>query len=1734
MPVLRTLALVLVLVSAALPGLGAAALAAAPERIDLPEAAQDAERLQRQLGAKLDFAVAAGASTPESRVALHRSLEGVEDPNRVLASLEALAGAGLALPDDWMDLARLYRARGRLEEARGAAWLAAAQDEGPATQPALLLLAEIQEGMAGGPATIAWLEALPADLVGQELQERLANLRARYAVRFQRVQVDLDRPRPQVCLLFTGRLSLRQPLPLGDYLEIAPAAQVDATLEGDRLCLTGLRHGTDYRVTLRPGLETPRGERLEGVADLEVAVGNRTPSAGFQTGAYVLPAGEEPLVPVTTVNAAALDLTLYRVGARNLLTQIEYQDVGRQLGGYDLERIAESEGERLWEGALEVPEGAANREQTTLIPLDEIVPRREPGVYILTAEVAGREAEAWAQVATQWLVVSDIGLNLFEGRDGLTVFARSFADAGPMAGVELSLIARNNEELATVSTGPDGQGRFPAGLLRGAGGNRPAALYAHTPGGDFTFLDLQGPALDLSERGVAGRAAPGPVEAFVTPERGIYRPGETLHLTALLRRDTGVAMPGVPLTLRVVRADGVEAYRVTGEGDGLGGHVFAVPLDTAVPTGLWTAEVYLDPEAAPVGSAEFIVEDFVPQRLEMEASADRERLVPGEGAVLELEGRWLFGAPAADLPVRGTATVAKDPQPFPDYADWSFGLPDEEVTPQRERLPATRTDADGKALVPLELPRVPDVASPLAATVTVGLLDGGGRAVEESLKLPLRPRGAELGLKPRFSGGSVAAGGAAQVDLIALDPAGEPVSGREVQVEWIEVRTDWIPYWSGGTRWRRVETEIPLETASVTTGQDGRALIERPLDWGDYKLRVVDAEGAATAVSVRAGWRPAVGETDVPDALEVTPETGDLRPGETLEAFVKAPFAGRALVTVLRDTVLHSFEVELPAGGTTVEVPVEAGWAPGAYLAVTAYRPRRDEAAGPPSARAPARAMGAAWVTVDKPAHTLDVSLDPPEEIRPRQELTVPVEVAGAEGQPVHLVLAAVDEGVLQITDFETPDPLEFVFAQRRLGLDLRDLYGKLIDPADGPRGEVRSGGGGPRNLGSVTTRTTEVVSLFAGPVQLGPDGTAAVTLQVPDFNGRLRVMAMAWSLGGLGAAAAPVTVRDPVVADLVLPRFLALDDRAEATLELHNLSGAAGIYRVSVSAGDPVTLDFGTSVELAAGARTSVPVPLVGAALGSTQVQLSLQGPGGFDLERSWGLQVRAPQPYVSWRDRRLIAAGETVTLDDDVLDGYVPGTLDLSLSVSDRPDFDVPGLLASLTRYPYGCVEQTVSRALPLVYLPGMAEDWRVALDWSGEKVRDQVREAIGSVLARQTAAGGFGLWSASGGEDLWLSAYAVDFLTRARDEGYAVPGAALERAFAWMAGQASSDWNDDLAGRAYAFLVLARNGQVEAGDLRYFAEEKAGSLPTPAARLQLAAALAAIGERERAGRLFAIVEGTWVRQPERLSGWDYGSPLRDAALAAALMAEAGQTSGAWAAAERAENLLAQRRRLSTQEELWLLLAARGLESDGERLELALDGEAVQAEGRLSLSPGRAELAEGLELTNFGRTPLRLSLGRVGVPDDPLPPAENGLTLARQVLDFQGEPLDFSSVRQNDQAVVVLSGRVTDGREHQALLVDLLPAGFEIESVLAGGGSTEGLTFLPELTAPRYEARRDDRYVAAVDLLPEEVFTVAYVVRAVTPGEFLVPPPFVEDMYAPEVFARGTAGHLSVARLE
>lgn len=1659
----------------------------------------------------------------------------VEQYQRVVAAEPENVTAWLGLATAWLN-----HDGGQPETAQAAyrAYLTAATD--PARADALTVLGAAFERRT------QFLEAIRAyraalDLgarTGTGIREHLANLVEQHGFTATGVEVAADSDRPEFCIVFRRNLSTDPAVRFDDYLRIDPPVGGAATVRDDRLCVDGVDHGGRYDVTVLAGLPSADGDVTARAEIFDVEIGDRPASVGFRGNTYVLPRTGGTGIPVITVNLDRVRLKVLRIDERNLVRQLNQGRVPNLLGSWDIGQVTEQEGETVWEGEMDVAL-EKNQRVTTAFPVGDILAHTQPGIYAAIAEPVESDGPKWGLKATQWLVVSDLGLTTFAGDDGLNVFVRSLESAKARSGVTVQLLARNNSVLAEARTDVGGGARFDPGLLKGDGGREPKALFLFTGDGDFNFLDLAVPAFDLSDRGVGGRETPGAIDAFLYADRGVYRRGETAHVTALLRDGAAMAVDGLPLTLRLLRPDGVEASRRVVSPEGIGAYAVDLPFATGVQTGRWTLAAHLDPEAAPVGRLRLLVEDVVPPRIEVKMATDAEALVPGEAAELNVEAGYLYGAPAGDLPAEGEVVVLRDEAPYPQWPGYSFGLAGEEVAPQRTALPVERTDADGVLAVSLLLDSVPDVTQPLKAVVRTGVFELGGRPATASLTLPVRARDTAIGLRSRFAGGGVPEGGEAGFDVLVLDGEGNPAAS---ELEYRFVREDWVYRWfrtNGAWDYTVQIVDKPLGGGKLAVTDSGLAQLAQTVDWGRYRLEVFDPQtGAASSLRFRSGWFMAPTAADRPDTLEVTVDKQSYQPGETAKIHIRPPFDAEVLLAIANDRVLETRSLSVPRDGATVEIPFSSDWGVGAYVLATAFRPDSKQ-------RGPGRAIGLAWLGLDAAPRTLEIVLDAPEGIRPRQAIEIPVEVSGIEpGKPAYVTLAAVDEGVLQLTGFETPDPAGHFYGKRRLGVALRDLYGRLIDGKGVRRGAVRTGGGDPRLADKGAPPVdVKIVALFSGLVALDAQGRARVPLDIPDFNGRLRLMAVAFDARRVGAGEAALTVRDPLIAQASFPRFLAPGDTSRLTLVLRNLDAPAGDVTARLRAEGAVTLTGGgeATASLDPGRSGVVVFGLKGTGAGAGKLVLDIEGPGGFALSRDWSLAVRPARFPITERLARRLQPGETVDYSQAMLAKFVPGTGEVLLSFSPRPSLDVPGLLRALDRYPYGCLEQTTSRALPLLYVGGVAELWGDGSDGGAPPVR--IRQAISRILGMQRPDGGFALWNPAGDAEMWLSAYAMDFLIRAKAAGFNVPARAYGAGLKWLEKRVQQmEWSDkpDLAATAYALYDLAAAGVGEAAPVRYFADQNIDKLPTPIAAAQLAAALALHGEVDRARTYFGKALDRLGQRPDLR---DYGSSLRDLAALVTLAADSDDLIGGvardWGGRDLAalvEDLAVRQSEaeyMSPQEQAWLILAATALGGDTGGMTLTVGGAAGDERTQpLYLRPDEAQLATGLSYGNGGGAAVWHTATVSGVPVNDPPARSDGFALSRGFYTLDGEPADLSSVEQNDVLVVVIEGEATGDLDHQALVVDLLPAGLEIENArLDDARSARELSWLPKLSKTEHVEYRDDRFVAALDIEGEKrEFAVAYLARAVTPGDYRLPASHVEDMYKPNFRAWTEPGLLKV----
>lgn len=1572
---------------------------------------------------------------------------------------------------------------------------------------ALSTLAEALEANGRGREMIGVLRLAQSIQPRDDIATALETAIGKYGFRIVDHRIDSDSAAPRICATFSEPL-VQAGVDYDPYVRSGSRGLVVQPDNRD-LCIDGVRHGERYHVTFRTGLPAASGETLDRDITLNIYVRDRAPTVRFPGRSYVLPRTGAAAVPVETVNLDSIELVLSRVSDRNLVRTLRDGTFGRPLSQWQMADFRNEIAEEIWRGTGAV-QNDLNTEMLTRLPLGDVLQDQPPGIYVLMARPEGATPETAS--ASQWFVLSDLGVSSWQGTDGLTAAVRHLNDAGPVPSAKVQLISRANAVLATAETDGAGFVHFPAGLTRGNGAQAPALLQVETED-DFVFLPLTDPAFDLSDRGVEGRPPAPPIDLFVTTDRGAYRPGATIHVTALARSGTVAAVPGLPITAILMRPDGVEHSRTLSTGDLAGGHVIALPLGQTAARGTWRIELKSDLQAPPLASQTVLVEDFVPERIDVDLSLPDGDLPLGARSDFAVSARYLFGAPGGDLGIEGDLTL-RQRTTMENWPGYRFGRHDTDFVPRRATLDPRRTDAAGLAAVPLNWPDLPADNILLEADITIRVSDGAGRPVERSIRKPIAVPGPVIGIRPLFDG-IVPEGGTAGFDLVSVGADGP------IPVQWtlnrIETRYQWYQLY-GNWNWEPITRRIRVAQGDLSL-TDAPTALETPTDWGDHELVVErrDGQAAASSVGFAAGWSGGADSSATPDRLVLSLDQSRYAVGDVAQLRVVPPFDGVALISVLSDAVIARQALPVTQGENVIPLDVSESWGTGAYVTASILRGTSTDAFGP------ARVLGLAHAAVDPGDKALKVAIMAPETVSGQAgETLVDVQIDGLGGQPGFVTLAAVDVGILNLTGFEAPNPQEHYFGQRRLGVALRDMYGRLIDGRSGALGQVRSGGDASNRMQRQGPPPTEaVMAQFYGPIPVGPDGRARVPVIRPDFNGTIRLMAVAWSETGVGQATRDMVARDPVVISAAMPRFLAPGDESRLMLEFVHAEGPAGAMALSVRA-DGISLGpVPGEIDMTDGATARATIPITAEATGDHQISVALDLPGGTTLTKTLMLGVRANDPIIATTRRFSLGAGDALTFDDNVFADLRPGTAHATLSAGPLARFDMPALLRQLDRYPYGCTEQVTSAAMPLLYMSQVAGAAGLT------DLDARIDSAIAQVLARQASNGAFGLWRAEGGE-FWLDAYVTDFLARAQATGHTVPEGALRQALDNLRNRVNYAPDFDSGGEdiAYALYVLARAGAAAMGDLRYYADAKGEAFATPLARAHLAAALASYGEQARADRMFALAGDLARAGNSGANRWrsDFGTALRDRAGLLHLAAEAGSTRIDRTAL--AQSIAGTTGRFSTQEAAQVLMAAEALRGPDGPVVLTVDDIPVAG----PLVQNRAAGDAVSVIRNVSGEAQDVTLTTYGVPQVAPEAGGYGYAITRQTFNLDGEPVD-GPWTVGERRVVVLQFTPFEEVGARLIVDDPLPAGIEIDNPnLLRGGDVRALDWL-DLAEAEHAEFRTDRFIAAVNQRDSTPFALAYMARAVSPGIFHHPAALVEDMYRPEYRAITATGRVTVS---
>ncbi len=1636
------------------------------------------------------------------------------------------------------------------------------------------LLAKSLPPSAGG-GTLAWTsdEGFSWPLFGRPRDAKAKRAAAPKPDGFAvwRTRIDTAGAEPRACVEMSRPLD--PSTAYADYVLISPetGAAPAVSVNGAELCLGGLGFA-DRRVTLLKGLPGKGDDKLAENADVDFTFGEKPPYVGFAGDGVILPRLESDGVGIETVNVGKLEVEVWQVADRNLVRKsiVVSDPVGEDdyMGSWGDDYPAD-EGKRVWKGEV-VVRGETGQRTTTVFPLGAVLKEMRPGGYVVVArDITGKtrtpketeeedgETSGVAQ-ARRWVIFTDMALMSYTGSEGVDAVVRSLNTAKTLTGLDVHLVAANGEALATGKTDAAGRVRFAKPLLEGREGQRAKMIMAYGPQGDLAVLDLDRSPVDLSKQGTGGRTDPQaapltsgretttPLDGYVYADRGIYRPGETAHIVALVRdRSAHAAGSDRKGALVILRPSGVEYQRFAFNGAKDGYVARDILLPRTAPRGRWTARLEIEGFDTAAGSMSFSVEDFAPQRLAVDADGNSAVAVSGdETRAINVAARFLYGAPGAGLQTQGEMRVSADPNPFPAFAGYRFG---DDVSPFQEQVPdtvTTVTDGEGKAVLTVPASIGGDTVVPLKAVVTASVFEPGGRPVRESVFLKVRPRPLYLGVKidQQDSRGRDAP---VSLDIIAVDGQGRRVAATGVT--WTLISENWNYDWyqqNGRWQWRRTSRDVAVATGTGNIGPAASLRHNRRLGWGDYRVELTGPDGAKTVVKFAAGWGSPAKEGDTPDLVRVSAGTKTWAQGDNVEITLKAPYAGEAQVAVATDRVIDLYSVKIGENGGSIHLKSGPEWGGGAYVLVTMVQPR-DPGVTPK----PRRALGLTYVPLDPKNRKLTVAIGTPAKQTSKAPVEVPVKVNGLGiGQRARVTVAAVDEGILRLTKFESPDPAKWYFGKRALGIDYRDDYARLLDANLGAPANVNFGADEIGGEG-LTVTPIKSVALWSGVVETGLDGKATVKLPAADFNGELRLMAVAWTDKAVGSGSKAMTVREAVVADLNLPRFLAPGDRASATLELHNLEGKAGNYDTDVTASGGIVARFKRLVALALGQRTIERIEIAApSSAGIGKVAMKVSGPS-FTTAKDYNLQTRlgwGPETRTFTEQQR---AGAAFTPSPEVMRGLTAGSVHVTVSYSPFRGFDPAAVALSLSRYPYGCSEQLVSTAYPLLYANRFSTDPKLK-----RQAPAALSTTIGQLIDRQSLDGAFGLWRVGDGEaDPWLGAYLTDFLLEAKAQGAPVPQSAIDRALSAMKLVSKPDGFANVAYRmsyprwygrtdkeaeeatkrmrsrasAYALYTLAKGSRGDLARLRWWHDVQMKSDNSPIARAQVGAALAMMGDKARArSALRAAVNALGYREE---SDW-YQSPTRDLAAVITYAYEAGETDLARSLQGRLDGTVKAPDMLSTQEQARLLQAAHAMLNAAGPVKITTTGTRdlapIAGQPRWALNNWQASFV------NAGTGALWRTVTVQGTPTTSPDARSSGIDLNKSLWTLSGGRVDPRAVTQGARIIVLVAGASRQGRSMQMVIDDALPAGWEVETVLGPEDAQNGpFKFLGELSTPQIQEKRDDRYIAALDQPGNKSFSVAYVARAVSPGDYYLPGAEAKDMYRPQISARTTGDRTTIA---
>jgi uncharacterized protein YfaS (alpha-2-macroglobulin family) len=1516
------------------------------------------------------------------------------------------------------------------------------------------------------------------------------------------------------------------------FVTIKPAVKTHVSTQGNELLFVGaFAAGTKYDVVVGKGLPAVDNATLESDYATTVTFPDLQAHVDFQSEGMFLSASGLKSIAIESVNVEKATLAIDRVYRNNIFHQLantlwyvdrdEYREDDPDFDGdaEHVDPVHHSLGDQIARKTIHFRK-APNRKVVTVLSLEPYISKHEPGIYRVT--LRGEQSDE------RWILITDIGIVAKRSAGRVTVWASSFKDLSAVNDAKVVLVSDQNQLLGTGRT--DARGVCTLALPK----KKEPFMITVERGGDYSFLIFGKTEVDLSPFDVAGdRVGDSGYTAFVYGERDIYRPGETMEGLTVVRDRALAAPPELPLVAKHFDGnDERESFRLALK-DGIA--PFTLKLPPYARTGHHRIDVIAGKDV--IGSYFFQVEEFVPDRIKVEIKPKKKDAAPGDDLLVGVNSAYLFGPPAASLAVDTRVRLVPSTFQATGFEQFSFSNYDRKFDPRELATDSGTLDAKGSHEIKAAIPPRMLVPSSLEAVVTTRVQEQGGRGVSAVAHVPVHPWNRYVGVR-REGEAYPKPGKPITFEWVSVSKDGKAVPSAALRAELFEDQWHTVlrRTSNGGYDYESTRDSLLLSTKAIPAGTARGTFTFVASGYRTYRVVVSDPEsGASAAIEFCAGgWGYSPWAMKNPGRLQLDLDKEEYAPGETATLQVRAPFSGKLLVTVERDDVTYSVIETLAGNSGTIRVPLAAELRPNAFITATLVRAAKDLEPGEAG-----RAFGAIAVNVDREANRLKPAIKAPAEMRSRRKL--PVDVTTEPNAVV--TIAAVDEGILQLIAQKTPDPFAHFYRRLALGVATHDIFAQLL-PEVRPNGKRVAGGGEGRDAGAQYVRADSIrrakpVAYWSGALRADAGGHAKFTFDIPDFNGGVRVMAVAHRGRHFGSSEAMVRVHDPLVLTATPPRFVAAGDQVSVPVTLRNDTGRTATCVIESRAdGERSPAGRGSlaplGMTLANGTEKTIYLPLqVPPQPG--QIDLSINATGnGESASTKLTIPVRWPLPPESDETSGLFAANAAFT--DDVKT-FMPTSVERTLVISPLPAVQFRGKLTYLLHYPYGCVEQTTSSVFPLLYFGDLAKELDPEAFANNESAA-MVREGVRRLGTMQTFSGGFAMWPYGASPWPYGSTYATHFLVEARRAGHQVEPAIYDKALAYIAADAKAKMqsgSSDLDRVVYDLYVLGRAGKADVGMMDYIREHKLSELDA-SSRALLAAAYASAGNPRMIDALLANVSD--VDAIARQSGDNLQSTIRYRALLLLALLDAAPTD---ARIPR----IAERLGRDASDAYWsthessLALVALGSYFRRQRATANYSGAVYAGNKMLGTFSATTAVFRNIKSTaplrvtfNAGYKPggAYYSLVTRGVRNvAAFHPTSNGIKVTRELLTRDGKPLDPAGVKQGDLLVCITKVESTNGKLDNVVVQNLIPAGLEVENPRLA--TTESFTWISgEVSACTNTDIRDDQVLYFVELPASGALTYYTLLRAVTPGVYMQPPVYAEAMYVRANHAVGERGMLIV----